>query len=136
MNFRQPDVLKILLFAFIALGQCHSLVYVFTQPRITLDTVQKKASGDLLVCGRDWQKALSEKPFPTRSHEEVMSLRSDPFVPQLISVFTPRLQESAVFSGTSILSNHRHPPETPPPRVYTILFVLLFIVLFLSEDFV
>src|SRR4030095_9420166 len=117
MNLSRFRILKVLLFSFITLGQCHSLVYVFTQPRVSLETVQKKSSGEVLLCGRDWQKALSEKPFPTRSREEVMSLRSDPFVPSLISILKPRLHESSVLAVDSLLSNHRYPPETPPPRV-------------------
>ncbi len=89
MPFLRRKIWVALFFALITIGQGFALSYVMNLPKIQASDVSEKQSpvpSYLLICGHDFNDTLKENPSPhQKTHHELLSLRSDPFLPSYFS---------------------------------------------------
>ena len=108
-----------LLFALISIGQGFALSYVINLSQIhSIEYFESNAPvpSYLLVCGHDFGKSLKKNPAPSqKNHEEILSLKSDPFVPLFHHFILPSM-ESIYLSpeGFLIQELNTSPPQRPP----------------------
>lgn len=112
-----------LFFTLITIGQGFALSYVMNLPKLhQIESAQSQGPvpGYLLVCGHDFNDTLRENPTPhQRSHHELLSLRSDPFLPSRFSA-TPLLFESAELSEQVLpLKLHIQNLFDKPPKFFS-----------------
>lgn len=89
MPYLRRKIWVALLFALITIGQGFALSYVFNLPnfhKLEMSEKQGPIPSYLLFCGNDLNDSLRENPTPhQKSHHELLSLRSDPFLPSCFS---------------------------------------------------
>ncbi|GEM_PF-5516389 len=121
MQFLRSSKIVFILFIFISMGQGFSFSYVINQPKsqdIQMQEGVRAVPAHLLVCGRGFQKILRENPSPhQKTHEELLSLRSDPFVPSLFSQVHPFAISVPIFEKLQKGEFIDILPESPPPKI-------------------
>ncbi len=125
MKLFRSKTLTTLIFCLITLGQGYSFGYLYDL------YIQKSSFGidqssssllsqnpkQLIVCNEKWKVALSENPLPQKTHQEILSFKTEPFLPRLIAVKNPVFLSESLIQKTGFISSFRLDPETPPPRV-------------------
>ena len=118
MTYFRSRLLTALLFLLVSIGQGFSFSYLYRFSQVDLVGSSREGLQETpyLVCHGKSQQSVGEKPFPTRSHEEILGFRSEPFLPSLISFADPSFKISVLSEMILELSPVSLPPETPPPR--------------------
>jgi len=122
MPFFRSRLLSAILFTLISIGQGFSFGYLYRQSQsnekfqISLEPSQQEG---LIICNSQFNQALSEKPFPTQSHEQVLRFRSEPFLPLFTSILDPSFTVTVISELGLDLIPVPLSPETPPPRVFS-----------------
>lgn len=119
MKFFRSRLAAVLFFTLVSIGQGFSFGYLYRfshSIKSLEDSVHSSQEGRLLVCDSKFKHSLAEKPFPTRSHEEILSFRSEPFLSSLLGfpeeILKSHRMEEISFRFTPFLFT----PEPPPPK--------------------
>ncbi len=111
------------LFVLISMGQGFALSYVINQPQLKdlqINEGIRAVPAHLLICGRGFQKILRENPKPhQKSHEELFSLRSDPFMPVFYFSPLPVMETVSVFLEFFLIPEWKASPPDKPPRFFS-----------------
>ncbi len=124
MKLLRSKILTSLLFCLITIGQGYSFGYLYdlyTQKNsFGLDqsssNLLSQNPNQLLVCHEKWKVALSENPVPQKTHQEIFSFKTEPFLARLIAVKNPVFLSESLIQKIGFVSSFRLDPETPPPR--------------------
>ena len=118
MRFFRQKIWVIFFFVLISVGQGFGLSYVLNFSRAS--AVSLHPTDQILICGHQFEENLQESPKPQQKlHEELLSLRVDPFLPSLFSF--PILQTQAHLSKQKLIfiSSLRFSPPEKPPRLFS-----------------
>jgi len=104
----------------ISMGQGFALSYVINLPQIhSMDAAENPAPVPpyLLVCGHDFREALREAPSHShKSHQELLSLSCDPFLPSVGVALPLRTEEWDLFFSPSPRIQRFDLPFKEPPK--------------------
>ncbi len=100
------------------MGQGFGLSYVLNFSRAS--AVSFHPTDQILICGHQLEENLQESPKPQqKSHEELLSLRVDPFLPSLFSFPILKTQIHLSKENLGFLSSRSFSPPEKPPRLFS-----------------